>query len=613
VLSAEDVYVYLSCPAITGISFELFFVWLNKPMNRQQLAIVVADVVGYSRLMQADEEATYTRLSALRRDLIEPKIASYGGQFVKSTGDGFIATFATPQDAISCSLDVQQASGREAQGAAAAERIQLRIGVNVADVIVEPGDVYGDGVNIAARLQSFASPGGIVLPRELAEMVEPGLGVRQRDLGELPLRNIQRPVEAVSLSFGEASADRLGEEAPGTEQRPFIAVLPFVEDGVPADQSYFSSGIVDDIIHALAGLKELFVLSRGAGIGLESGERDIRQIGARLGVRYILHGSIQRSGKRIRIRTELNEAATGVVLYADRQDGLLDELFDLQSRIALRVVSTLAPQIRERERNRALRQPPANLTAYDYLLQALDPLFQMDPTAFAKAKGLLLQAISSDPGYGPAHSYSAYWHLLRVGQGWSADPRADTAEAAEHAEAAIARDGTDALALAIYGHVHSYLLKDFETAVELQDRALECGPSCAMAWTLSSVTQGYLGFGPEAVFRAKRGLKLSPRGPHVVYYEHILSQAHYLNGNHDEAVRWALRANNHNARLTSNVRCLIASLVSLGLTDEASAHAARLLKLDPTFRLSVFEHQTPLPGTIRSDFLDRLRRAGLPD
>lgn len=582
-------------------------------MNRQQLAIVVADVVGYSRLMQADEEATYTRLSALRRDVIEPEIATYGGHFVKSTGDGFIATFSTPQDAISCSLAVQQASSREAQGATAAERIQLRIGLNVADVIVEPGDVYGDGVNIAARLQSFALPGGIVLPRELAAMVEPAPDVHRHDLGELPLRNIRRPVEAVSLSFGDPGERRVGEDAPGTEQRPFIAVLPFVEHGAPADQSYFSSGIVDDIIHALAGLKELFVLSRGAGIGLDSGERDIRRIGAQLGVRYILHGSIQRSGKRIRIRTELNEAATGVVLYTDQQEGLLDEVFDLQSRIALRVVGALAPQIRERERNRALRQPPANLTAYDYLLQALDPLFQMDPTAFARAKGLLQRAIASDPEYGPAHSYSAYWHLLRVGQGWSADPRADTAEAAEHAEAAIARDETDALALAIYGHVHSYLLKDFETAAELQDRALECGPSCAMAWTLSSVTQGYLGFGPEAVFRAETGLKLSPRGPHVVYHEHILSQAHYLNGNYDEAARWALRANNHNARLTSNVRCLIASLVALGLPDEASAHAARLLKLDPAFRLSAFGHQTPLPGTIRSDFLDRLRRAGLPD
>jgi adenylate cyclase len=582
-------------------------------MERRQLTIVVADVVGYSRLMQADEDATYAKLIALRRDLIEPSIAMYGGEYLKNTGDGFIATFSNPQDAVLCSLAVQQASCQEAGGGSAADRIQLRIGVNVADVIVEPGDVYGAGVNIAARLQSFAVPGGIVLPRELAALVERGPDVHLHDLGELPLRNIQRPVEAVSLSFGDPSVRRLGEVARGAEQRPFIAVLPFVEDGVPADQAYFSSGIVDDIIHALAGLKELFVLSRGASLGLDPRERDIRRIGAELGVRYILHGSIQRSGSRIRIRTELNESATGAVLFSDRQDGVLDELFDLQSKIALRVVATLAPQIRERERNRALRQPPANLTAYDYLLQALDPLFQMDPVAFARAKGLLQHAIASDPEYGPAHSYSAYWHLLRVGQGWSTDPRADTAEASEHAEAAIARDETDALALAIFGHVHSYLLKDFETATELQERALECGPSCAMAWTLSSVTQGYLGVGPEAVFRAITGLKLSPRGPHVVYHEHVLSQAYYVNGNYDEAVRWALRANKHNARLTSNVRCLIASLVALDLLDEARDHGARLLQLDPGFRLSAFGRQTPLPGTIKDNFLDRLRRAGLPE
>lgn len=582
-------------------------------MERRQLAIVVADIVGYSRLMQVDEDATFKKLTALRRNLIEPSIASYGGEYIKNTGDGFIATFSRPQDAVQCSLAIQQAASRDAGDEPAADRIQLRIGLNVAQVIVEQGDVYGDGVNIAARLQSFAVPGGIVLPRELAGMVESGPDMHLHDLGELPLRNIRRPIEAVSLSFGDQKLRRLGEVPGGTEQRPFIAVLPFVEDGVPADQAYFSSGLVDDIIHALAGLKELFVLSRGAGIGLDPRERDIRRIGAELGVRYILHGSIQRSGSRIRIRTELNESATGAVLFSDRLDGSLDELFELQSKIALRVVATLAPQIRERERNRALRQPPANLTAYDYLLQALDPLFRMDPAAFAQAKGLLQRAIASDPEYGPAYSYSAYWHLLRVGQGWSTDPRADTAEASEHAEAAIARDGTDALALAIYGHVHSYLLKDFETAAELQERALECGPSCAMAWTLSSVTQGYLGHGPEAVFRAVTGLKLSPRGPHVVYHEHILSQAYYIDGNYDEAVRWALRANNHNERLTSNVRCLIASLVALGLVDEARRHAARLLQLDPGFRLGGFARQTPLPGTIRNEFLDRLRRAGLPD
>src|SRR3954447_1955090 len=582
-------------------------------VERQRLAIVVADVVGYSRLMQANEDATHARLTAIRHGLIEPHLASHHGRYVKSTGDGFIATFSDPRDAIACSLAVQQALQEEADGALDAEGIQLRIGLNVADVIVEPDDVYGDGVNIAARLQTFAVPGGIVLPRDLAEGVTTRSDVYKQDLGELPLRNIREPVQAVSLRLGNAGPRRLGEAAPGTEQRPSIAVLPFIEHGAPADQAYFSSGIVDDIIHALAGLKELFVLSRGAGIGLDQRGGDIRRIGAELGVRYVLHGSVQRSGTRIRIWTELNEVATGAVMFSDRHDGLLDDLFDLQSKIATRVVGTLAPQIRERERNRALRQHPENLTAYDCLLQALDPLFAMERSSFARARGLLQRAIAYDPEYGPAYSYSAYWYLLRVGQGWSTDTRRDTIAALEHAQAAIARDETDALALAIAGHVHSYLLKDYETATELQERALESGPSCAMAWTLSSVTQGYLGFGPEAVFRATTGLKLSPRGPHVVYHEHILSQAHYINGNYDEAVRWALRANKHSARLTSNVRCLIASLAALGFLDEARQHGERLLELDPGFRLSSFARQTPLRGPILDAFLNRLRRAGLPE
>jgi tetratricopeptide (TPR) repeat protein len=240
-------------------------------------------------------------------------------------------------------------------------------------------------------------------------------------------------------------------------------------------------------------------------------------------------------------------------------------------------------------------------------------LFALDYESFSLAHGLLKRAIAHDTHYGPAYSYAAYWHLLRVGQGWSSDAGREAEEAARMAETAIRLDENDALALAICGHVHSYLKKDYDTAVELQERALEVGPSCAMAWTLSSVTRGFLGHGAIAVARAERGLQLSPRGPHVVYHEHILSQAHYVSGDYAEAVQWGRRAWRHNERLLSNARCFIASLVAAGEMDEARQVGQRLLQLDPAMNLTEFAKRTPLSGVLRDTFVARLQAAGIPD
>lgn len=583
-------------------------------MARRLLAIVVADVVGYSRLMNLDEEDTHARLSHLRQTIFEPVIAAHQGRFVKSTGDGYLATFDDADRAVRCSIDILRSVAQANLAEAATRKIHLRFGVNMAEVIAEADDVFGDGVNIASRLQTYAEPDSLVVSGEIAQRLAPLEGVRVSDLGDLPLKSIARPVPAVSLRLVDERRHILGDARPGSESRPSIAILPFEEQAAAPSEAYFAAGIVDDIIHCLSGLKELFVLSRGSSLGLQAGVMDVRQIGRELDVRYVLHGKIHRSRSqnRIRIGTELDDAGTGLVVASDRWEGEIGDLFELQANIAQRVVGSLAPQIRDRERLRAMRKHPQNMTAYDFLLQALDPLFRMDYASFSLAKGLLQRAITSDPDYGPAYSYAAYWHLLRVGQGWSKDPAADTAEASRMALSAIERDETDALALAINGHVHSYLKKDYETAVELQDRALEYGPSCALAWTLSSVTQGYLGNGEAAVERARHGLRLSPRGAHVVFYEHILSQAHYISGAYDEAVKWALSAHRHNGLLTSNIRCLIASLVAAGRLEDARQHAHGLLQLDPGFRLTRFAAQTPLSGDIRDRFVERLGLAGLP-
>lgn len=583
-----------------------------KESQRRLLAILAADVVGYTRLMQAEEDVTHSRMRQLRSEVIDPNIARYRGRIVKNTGDGFLATFENAHDATHCAIGIQQEMIDRNSGEPVARQINFRMGINVADIIVEPEDVYGDGVNIAARLQTYAEPGGIVISDLVSEQVGRQEGIQLADLGDLPLHNMARPIRAYSLLVGRQTSRPLGEALPGNEGRPSIVVLPFREQQGKPGEEYFAEGIVDDIVHALSGLKELFVIARGSTLGYRASTVDVRTIGRELDVRYVMMGSVQRASGKLRIRTELCNSDTGAIAYTDQYDGDLGDLFELQRQITTRLVTTLAPQVREHERLRAMRKHPQNMTAYDYVLQALRPLFQMDYASFSLAHGLLQKAIAHDPHYGPAYSYASYWHLLRVGQGWSKDAAVDTASAARNAASAIELDENDALALAIQGHVFSYLKKDYNSAMELQDRAIEAGPSCAMAWTLSSVTRGFVGQGPIAVLRAERGLQLSPRGPHVVYHEHILSQAHYTNGNYDEAVAWGRRAAKSNERLTSNLRCLIASLVATGQMEEARQVAGRLLQFQPDFHLASFARMTPLQGTMRDDFVERLTIAGLP-
>jgi TolB-like protein/class 3 adenylate cyclase len=580
---------------------------------RKMAAIVFADVAGYSRLMQTDEDDTHRRLMQLKAQLIEPQVGANRGRVVKQMGDGFLAVFDTPQDAANFSVNLQSLVGEASRSESPGQRINFRMGVHAAEIIFEDDDVFGDGVNIAARLQNYAEPGGVVISDAVAKEIQRDTAVELADLGHLPLRNIAHPVRAFSLRSVVAGTPPLGEVLPGSEGPPSIVVLPFRDENLQDGEEYFAEGIVDDIVHALSGLKELFVIARGSTLGYRARAFDVRQIGRDLGVRYVLHGRVQRTSNAIRIRLELCNAESGEIVFSDRYDGELTDLFALQRQIASRVVMILAPRVRERERLRAMRKNPQNMTAYDLVLQALGPLFAMDYDSFSLAHGLLKRAIAHDTHYGPAYSYAAYWHLLRVGQGWSNDPALEAEEAARMAETAIRLDENDALALAICGHVHSYLKKDYETAVEQQERAIEVGPSCAMAWTLSSVTRGFLGHGPIAVARAERGLQLSPAGPHVVYHEHILAQAHYVNGDYEAAVQWGRRAWRHNERLLSNARCFIASLVAAGLMDEARQVAQRLMQFDPAMNLTDFTKRTPLRGALRDGFVDQLRAAGIPD
>ncbi|MGO4403452.1 adenylate/guanylate cyclase domain-containing protein [Bosea sp. RAF48] len=584
-------------------------------MQRRLAAILSADVVGYMRLSEAAEEPTHQRLMSLRAGLIDPCVREHDGQIVKNTGDGFLATFDSAPVAARCALSLQQALAAATVDQPASLRIAFRMGIHLADVIFENDDIFGDGVNVAARLQSYAEQGGVIVSEAVFEQLDVAERTQGSDMGEIFLRNHERPVRVFALrpEPGHAPVRKIGESHAGTDARASIAVLPFRMNGARSNKASIADGVVDSIIQSLSGLKELFVISRGSTLEFGRQRIDPVTVGRKLGVRYVMDGTVSLSHSRVRISTELIANENGAVVSADHYDGQVNELFDLQDRIALELVRTVAPHVRERELRRALRQHPQNMTAYDLLLQALDLLYKMDADSFARARGLLQQAMALDPSYAPPFTYTALWHVFRVGELGSPDPDGDAQAAVDRARAAIERDGNDPLALAIYGHVQAYFLRDAITAQRFLDRAIEAGPSVAMAWTMSSAARGFAGDGPLAVEHGETGQRLAPADPYRFWHEGILAQAHYINRDYDQAVGWARSAVAHNPSIRFTLRTLAASLVAAGRSREAASAADRLLLLQPDFRLTPYAPRCPFAPPILEKWIGHLREAGLPD
>ena len=433
-----------------------------------------------------------------------------------------------------------------------------------------------------------------------------------RDLGEQRLKNIDRPVHVYAL--GPATEPTLPRPvALSLPDRPSVAVLPFRQALPDAEDAYFADGIVDEIIHALGGVKELFVIARTSTLGYSGAVIDVRSIGRDLGVRYVLYGSVRRAGNRIRITTELSDAETGQVIRTDRYDGEFDDVFDLQARISLQVLRTIAPNVRERELTRARRKPPGSMTAFDRVLQAMALLDRMDRDSHTEAGALLREAVAHDPGYAAAHTALAQWYVFRVGEGWSEDPDADSAAAAAVSRTAMDLDGGDAMAVAIHGYVLAYMHREHQRALALLEQALDICPNHAGVWTLASAVSGFVGDGRAAVERAELGLRLSPLDTHVFWHESILAQAHYVAGDYAQAVEWAMKATRRTGAAVFTLRTLAASLAALGRHADAQAAAARLMRSQPGFRLGAYAQRCPFLPPVLDGWLARLGAAGLPE
>jgi adenylate cyclase len=582
--------------------------------DRRLAAIAFVDIVGYSILMAEQEARTHERWMALLNSVLRPLAARHRGTIVKSTGDGVLVEFSSALHAVEWARAVQR--GAAMAGADAPDgspAIALRVAIHLGDVIATADDIYGDGVNLAARLQEHASPGGIVISEVVYDLVRGHIGEEARDLGYLDLKNFPKPVRAYAVDSGLLRTPALARPRQGA--LPSIAVLPLQNlGGDPADD-YFADGIVEDIIVSLAGLRELMVIARASTLMYRGRQPDPREVGRALGVRYALMGTVRRSTRLVRVSTQLCDALSGATLWGDQTEVPPGELFDVQDRIVRRIVAGIAPHVRAAELEVALRKRPESFTAYDYTLRALDIINSLDVRTFRKAREYLERAMADDPNFAMPVAWAARWQSLYIGQGWSENPRADAARAAELAAKAIELDRQNALALATYGHLKSFLFHEYDSALVYFERALAACPNSSLAWILSSGTLSYVGQGERAIRHAEHGLWLSPFDQSLFYYYMFLGLAHYANGTYEEAVKWGRMSASENPMYTANARILSAALVALDRIDEAREVAANLMRLEPDFRLTRYL-QTRQPfrdPVIKARYLEHLHKTGLPE
>lgn len=585
-------------------------------IGRLRCAILAADISGYTRLMSVAEHETHSRFMRLRVDVIQPGIISYRGQIVKSTGDGFIAWFESCLDALTCSLALQREIIAAEADIPGDRRIMFRMALNCGEVLREEHDIYGHEVNVAARLYDFAEPGGVVV----SEAVHADIGARftfeSEDLGLLRMRNIARPVHAYLLrppgSTGPAALAPFAR--PGPVRPPAVAILPFRDLNTDSGHSYLGDGVLEEVAAALASLHELLVISSTSTLRYRGHSVDTMQIAQELGVRYIITGSMQRSGERLRIWVHLHDVAITSLCWSRRYDGDLDHIFDLQDMITVDVVGTVLPQIKEAELRRVMAKRPDSLDGYDYFLRGVELLRGRSLDEFKRARTMFERAMQTDDSYAPTYAYAAFWHVRNIAQGWTTDPATDHRKAAELSAAAIEREPDNALGLAIHGHTQSFLSHNYGAAEPLFRRALARAPSHAFVLSFSSLTRSYVGDGPAALAQAEKSVRVSPCDMYAFWLYFVLSVAHYANRDFEEAATWAQRARRENSRASATLRMLAASLSAVGRLAEASEAGSALMQIDPGFRLSRYAALCPwaVPA-MKEEFLANLARAGLPE
>ena len=548
------------------------------PTVRRLAAILAADVAGYSRLIGSDEEGTVRRLRAVRGEVIDPAIRKYNGRIVHTAGDGILAEFASIVDAMNCAIEWQEGCVPRNAAAPGESRIDWRIGLNLGDIVIEDEDIHGDGVNIAARLEALAEPGGICISQTVLSHTRGKLDFAVADLGDKALKNIAQPVRVFRvLAAGEPMLDPPMLPLP---EKPSIAVLPFQSMSDDPEQEYFADGMVEEIITALARIRWLFVIARNSSFTYKGQAIDIKRVGHELGVRYVLEGSVRKGGGRLRITAQLIEAETGAHLWADRFDGSLEDVFDLQDQVAISVAGVIEPALQAAEGRRSAGRPTDDLTAYDLYLRALATYYPITrDRAFATLE-LLRQAIAIDPHYGPALSWAGICLMRIVREGWSAGPEEDRREGIELSRQSlqVADDNPDILANAAF--VLANFGEDIGAMLGLVDRALALTPSFARGWFLSGVLRLWAGRHEEAIEHAKTALRLSPRERSGTPLS-LIGEAHFYRHEFAEGAAQLALSIQHHPGFPHSFRVLAACYAQMDRLDEARSIVDRLHRITP--------------------------------
>jgi adenylate cyclase len=589
--------------------------------SRKLAAILVADVVGFSRLTGADEDRTLARLRALRSDLVDPTIAVHKGRVVKRTGDGAIVEFRSVVDAVRCAIEIQNSMIERNAGLSPERRIEFRIGIHLGDVVEESdGDLMGDGVNIAARLEGVAQPGAICLSEDAYRQVKSRLDLAISDLGETRLKNIAEPMRVYSLQFGSGTAkpaapiETSAAPALSLPEKPSIAVLPFQNMSGDPEQEYFADGMVEEIITALSHFRNLFVIARNSTFTYKGRSVDVKQVGRELGVRYILEGSVRKAGGKVRITGQLVDAVSGAHLWADRFDGSVDDIFELQDQVTSSVVNAIAPKLEQAEIERAKRKPTENLDAYDHFLRGISVLNSWTRDSNYEASESFCKAIKLDPNFASAYGMAAWCYVWRKANGWMRDRQSETTEATRLARKAVELGRDDAVALSRAGHVIAYVGGDLDSAVPAIDRALVLNPNLATAWNFAGWTKVLRGEPEAAIEYLTRSMRLSPLDQLGYSAKGSTAHAHFFLGAHDEASAWADKAVQENPSYLI-VNCIAAASHALAGHQEKAAQAVnRMLQIDPSLHISEIKELFPLrrSGDL-AKYEEGLRKAGLPE
>ena len=575
-------------------------------VQRRLAAILAADVVGYSALMERAEEATYAEFERLKRELIEPSLSRHDGRLIKTTGDGALAEFASPLAATRCAVEIQDhlASG--------SSPLRLRVGLNLGDVIVgQDGDLYGDGINIAVRLEGIADPGGILMSEKVFGEVEGKLDVGFEDRGGLQLKNITKPVRAYAVRAGEHSVLTEGlSAAPRLPDKPSIAVLPFENMSGDSEQEYFADGMVEEIITALSRFKWLFVIARNSSFTFKGKAVDIKEVGRRLGVRYVLEGSVRKAAGKVRITGQLIDAITGAHIWADRFERDLTDVFALQDEATLAVVSAIQPKMLQTEIEMATRRRPENLTAYDFYLRAMPQYYLMTREGLAAAIRLAHRALELDPRFGAVAALGGLCHMQNVVLGYANDPQFDREEAVRLARLALSIDDSDPETLARASVISAFIVGDSEAEIEMADRAVALNPNSWGTWQCRGYVYRIAGLQEEAIRSFECAIRMSPVDPRLYMTNTGIGQALIELRRFDEAIVVLKKALRQNLSYLATYRLLASAFAHLGRDAEAHDAAASVLEIDPAFTISA--HIARGPKNVKL-FIEGLRKAGLPE